>query len=64
MSADFNDLIQRLLVKDPMQRISLPQLLAHSFWDVEFPPLSLPTDSVRASLPASDVDVLRLSKAL
>jgi serine/threonine protein kinase len=62
-SPAFNDLLARCLAKDPASRISLGEVLNHSFWDVKFPPLSLPNQPLAASS-GHAVDVLRLSRAL
>ena len=62
-SSAFNDLLARCLAKDAAARISLSEVLAHPFWDVKFPPLSLP-DQPPAASSGHAVDVLRLSRAM
>ena len=43
---EFNDLIVKLLEKDPVQRISWEQLRKHPFWDYEIAPRQLPEQPV------------------
>ena len=62
-SSAFNDLLARCLAKDPATRMSLSEVLKHPFWDVKFPPLSLPDQPLAASS-GHAVDVLRLSRAM
>ncbi|GAQ82018.1 Serine-threonine protein kinase FUSED [Klebsormidium nitens] len=42
VSPEFADLVQRLLVKDPVHRISWPELRVHPFWRVPTKELPLP----------------------
>lgn len=42
VSPEFADLVQRLLVKDPVHRISWPKLRVHPFWRVATKELPLP----------------------